>query len=202
MLKTVRQIIICGERLSRKKLLTATQGNISLQLPGGDILITRSGVDKGRLSPADILLITHSGQLPNSASDLLESSKPSSETALHLTAYRLFPGIGAVIHAHPPTATAFAVAGKQLPRGVLAEIDQELGDIQLLPWAQPGSPELAATLVKADKHSCAFLLSNHGVLTLGRNLEEAYRRMELVEYYAEVLLQARGLGGEIYLSPE
>ncbi len=192
----LNQVIACGDHLAKKGLLTATQGNISLLLPDDQILITRSGADLGKLIRSDILRMTLEGDLRSFR------GVPSSETALHLAAYTRFPGIGAVIHAHPPVATTFATAGKVLPRGVLAEIELELGEISLLPWAMPGSRELAATLQLATVEQRALLLSNHGALTLGNDLEQACRRMELLEFYATLVWRAEQLGGVVRLTDE
>jgi len=194
-------MIACGSRLRAGRLLVATQGNISLRLPGGNFLITASGVDKGELTPADILRISSNGRrIAPDGSTLTSKGVPSSETALHLAAYRRWPETGAVIHAHPPAASAFALARRPLPRGVTAEAEAELGEVQLLPWAPPGSDALAATLWEAPADGCAFLLSNHGTLTLGAHLEQACRRMELLEHYAATLLLAGRLGEAVPLS--
>jgi L-fuculose-phosphate aldolase len=186
---SIQEIIKCGARLHAAGLIVATQGNISMRGADGSILITRSGADKGRLQPADIMTLTEKGTVQTG------EGSPSSETHLHLTAYRQFPSIRAVVHAHPPVATAFATSGRPLPQGILAEVEVELGEVLILPWALPGSPDLAATLERASDRHCAFLLANHGALTVGGDLEQAFRRMELLEFYARVLLGAKRLGG-------
>jgi L-fuculose-phosphate aldolase len=190
---SIQEIINCGSRLRTAGLIVATQGNISLRREDGSILITRSGADKGQLQRQDVLTLSAAGDLYS------RTGSPSSETQLHLSAYRRLPDIGAVIHAHPPCATSFAASGRPLPQGVLAEIEDELGEIPLLPWALPGSPDLAATLERVVTGQCAFLLANHGALTVGVDLEQATRRMELLEFYARVVLGAGQLGGPTQL---
>ena len=113
---------------------------------------------------------------------------------MHLAAYRARPDVFAVVHAHPPVATAFAVSGQGLPGDVLPELVLQVGEVPLVPYATPGTDALPDAMKPFLPNYDAFLLANHGVTTLGRTLMEAHQRMESVEHSANILLTARLLG--------
>jgi len=119
---------------------------------------------------------------------------------MHLMVYEERPDVGAVVHAHPPVATGFAVAGVPIPEKALPEVIVALGEIPLVPYALPGTAELADAIRKYIKTADAFLLANHGVLTVGRSIEEAYYRMETVEQVAKSVLAARIVGAPVELT--
>jgi L-fuculose-phosphate aldolase len=125
---------------------------------------------------------------------------PSSETPMHLLYYRLRPDVQAVCHAHPPTATGFAAAGRALEEAVLPEVVVGLGKIPLAPYGTPGTWELCAGLEPLVRAHDAILLANHGLVTCGKDLETAYHRLEIVEQFARILLIAQSLGGPHLLS--
>ena len=126
--------------------------------------------------------------------------KPSSEILMHLAAYRQRPDVGAVVHAHPPLSTGFAVAGIPLDRAVLAEVVTTLGSIPIAEYGTPSTPELAATVEPYLKSHDGLLLANHGALALGKDLFAAYYKMETIEHFARISLVARMLGREHLLS--
>jgi L-fuculose-phosphate aldolase len=126
--------------------------------------------------------------------------KPSSEALMHLVAYKHRPDVGAVVHAHPPTATGFAVAGIALDRAVLAEVVTTLGSIPLADYGTPSTQELASTVEPFVRSHDALLLANHGALALGKDLFSAYYKMETIEHFAGISLVARQLGREHLLS--
>jgi L-fuculose-phosphate aldolase len=128
--------------------------------------------------------------------------KPSSEALMHLVVYRQRPDVGAVVHAHPPLATGFAVAGIPLDRAVLAEVVTTLGSIPIAQYGTPSTRELADTVAPFVKAHDGLLLANHGALALGKDLFAAYYKMETIEHFANISLVARLLGREYLLSRE
>ena len=127
--------------------------------------------------------------------------KPSSEIKMHLGVYRDRPDVNAVVHAHPPISTAFAVAGLPLSKCVLPEVIISLGGIPLTEYGTPSTDEIPIAIAKYLKEHSAFLLENHGALTLGSDVYHAYYRMETMEHFAVISLAARQLGGEQELPP-
>ena len=192
--------LICelGRRMWTRGWVAANDGNLSIRLPGGRILITPAGVSKGFLSPGMLLVTDLEGRVRGGAEDL----RPSSETPLHLMCYRARPDVGGVCHAHPPAATAFACARLPLDRPVLGEVLMTLGEVPVAPYGQSGTEELPRAVEPLVRTHDAVLLSNHGALTVGPSLEQAYWRLETVEHTAEILWRLRALGGGVELTPE
>lgn len=178
-----------GRRLYEKGLVAATDGNISALAGDGTVLITPGGVSKGSFAREDVCVIDARGAC-------ISGDGPSSEYKLHLAAYRARPDIRACVHAHPPTATAFAVAGVELNALALPEAVLALGRVGIAPYAAAASSELAEGAARMLVRSNAVLLANHGAVVVGTSLEEAYRNMELLEHCARIMLYARLLGGE------
>jgi L-fuculose-phosphate aldolase len=135
-----------------------------------------------------------------SGTKLAGDRDPSSEMQMHLEVYRQRPDAMAVVHAHPPTATGFAVAGIPLDRAVLAEVVTTLGSVPIADYATPSTKELPDAVRKYVKAHDGMLLANHGALTLGSDLFSAYYKMETIEHFAKISLVARLLGGERLLS--
>jgi L-fuculose-phosphate aldolase len=185
-----REITEVGRRMYARGMVAANDGNISVRLGGGLFAVTAAGVSKGFLTPDDIVVVDESGRKIEGA------SRPTSEAKLHLFAYSRRPDVGAVCHAHPPFATAFAVSGRELPPNILPEIILAVGGgIPLTPYATPSTEELARSIEEHLGGADAFLLANHGVLTLGADLTQAYHRLETVEHYAKIAWLALSLGG-------
>lgn len=182
------EIIQGGRWLYEKGLIAGGEGNLSLRLPDGNLLVTPSRLCKGKLQHRDAILLSPKGEV------LAGEREPSSELLLHLHIYRLRSDVQAIVHAHPPFATGFAAAGLSLSQPLLAEMVMQFHAVPLLPYANPGTPELAEAITPYLEDHDAFLLSNHGVLTVGVDLQSAYLRMEFVEHCAKVVLVTYLLG--------
>ncbi|MCK5357468.1 MAG: class II aldolase/adducin family protein [Elusimicrobiales bacterium] len=181
------QIVNIGIRLYALGFVPATDGNISARLTTSSFLITPSGMPKGNINPDDISKITMDGQV-------ISGKKPSSEYLLHSTIYKERPDIMAIVHAHPPIATAFACCGRDLSEPLTSELVITLGKIPLAEYATPGTNEVSASIIPFVKRHNALLLANHGAVAYGKNLEQAFQRMETVEHFAKISLNAETLG--------
>lgn len=189
-----RQICKTGRNMYSHGFVVACEGNLSVRLDRDRILVTPAGACKGYLAPDDLLVTDLNGVV------LGGTRQPSTEILMHLLYYRLRPEVQAVCHAHPPTATAFAAAGRALEEAVLPEVIVGLGKIPLAPYGTPGTWELCAGLEPLARIYNAILLENHGVVTCGEDLTTAYQRLETVEQFARILLTAESLGGPHLLS--
>lgn len=178
-------IIEAGRRLHDKGLIAASQGNISVR-SGRGLLVTASGVSKGALTPRLVLRTDLDGR----------ASGPgvSSEIQMHVAAYRRRPDIRAIVHAHPPAATAFTAVGRAPDSALLGESVLMLGQVRLVPYAAPSTAELANLVGEALVGSQAVLLANHGAVTVGATLAQAMDRMETLEHLAWVTVLAGILG--------
>lgn len=183
-----KTLIEFGARLYGRGLVAGTDGNLSVRLDEDRVLVTPSGVAKGFMTPDDPVIVDFTGKL------LQGGKKASSELAMHLFAYQNRADIQACVHSHAPYATSFAVAGIELADDILPEMVLFVGKVPLTDYAAPGTDELPRVLEPHIAGSNAFLLRNHGLLTLGRTLEEAYNRHETIEHFARILFQARQLG--------
>ncbi len=178
-----------GKRLWQRGLIAANDGNISVRLSDGNILCTPSGISKGFLGAEDFVVTSPSGE------KLGGQREPSSELKMHIAVYAARQDIKAVTHAHPPYATAFAVAGEAVPPNIMPEIDVLLGQVELLPYAKPGTQAVADGVKQAAVSGAnAVLLSNHGATTWGDNLQQAWLRMESLDHCCKILLEAKKLG--------
>jgi L-fuculose-phosphate aldolase len=189
-------VVEIGRRLYARGYTASNDGNISVRLDGGRLLMTPKSVCKGFMS-ADMMCITDLD-----GRKLAGERDPSSEMQMHLEVYRQRPDVNAVVHAHPPIATGFAVAGIPLDRAVLAEVVTTLGAVPIADYATPSTRELPDAVRKYVKAHDGMLLANHGALTLGHDLYAAYYKMETIEHFAKISLVARLLGGERLLSRE
>lgn len=189
-----KEIIRVCQRLDSLGYVPATDGNVSVRAGRGRLLITPSLVPKGTLRPGQLLEVDLKGRL------LSGRGRPSSEMKMHLEVYRQRPDIGAVVHAHPPAATAFAACRQALNKPILPEAVVMLGPVPLARYATPSTDEVPKSIAPLVKKHNALLLSNHGVLVYGRSLQEALERMERVEHLARVALVSRLLGGANSLS--
>lgn len=185
---TRKEIVAACRKLYERGLISGVEGNVSVRVAPGRILITPSGVAKVDLRPSDIVVINGGGRQSRG------TGRPSTEVAMHLRIYRRRADIQAVVHAHPPVATGFAVAGEMFESPVLPEVVLGLGPIALVPYATPGTESLADRLEPLLHGHDVFLLSNHGATTIGGSLAVAYNRMESLEHSARILLAARLLG--------
>jgi L-fuculose-phosphate aldolase len=177
-------------------MVTATDGNVSARLNNGNIMATRSGVNKGMVTDIDLVEITPDGELVHG------DGKPSTEMGMHLFIYEQRPDVKAVVHAHPVYATGFAAARIPLDACVFPEVIVGLGAIPLAEYATPSTDEVAESLTPYVKNADAILLANHGVVTYGPELYDAYFKMEKVEHAAHITYLAAMLGGTRPLSRE
>jgi L-fuculose-phosphate aldolase len=186
----IQDLIEICRRLEQKELVSATDGNVSVRTDRETFYTTRSGVNKGEVTPDDIIEVNDGGFT------LTGTGKPSSELKMHLFIYKHRPDVRAVVHAHPPHATAFAVAGIPLNKPVFPEVLVKLGSIPVAPYATPSTDEVGKSIEPYVAAHNAILLGNHGAVTFGSSLKEAYYNMEKVEHAARITLYARLLGGE------
>ncbi len=184
----INEIITTGINLQKMGFIAGSDGNISAKLQNGNILITPSGFRKDSLQETDLVQISEDGNI------ISGNHKPSSEIAMHLLVYKNRPDISACVHSHPPYSTAFAVAGEEIPSEVLPEMVLFVGRVPLTDYAPPGTDKLPESLLPFIKNHNAFLLRNHGLLTVGKTLLEAYNRHETVEHTAKIINYARQLG--------
>jgi L-fuculose-phosphate aldolase len=189
-------IVEIGRRLHERAYIASNDGNISVRLGDDLLLTTPKGVSKGFMSP-DMMVVTDlMGRKVRGHRD------PSSEILMHLEVYRSRPDARAVVHAHPPVATGFAVAGIPLDRAVLAEVITTLGSIPIADYGTPSTHELPDAVRKYIKAHDGLLLANHGALTVAGELFAAYYKMETIEHFARISLVARLLGRERLLTRE
>jgi L-fuculose-phosphate aldolase len=189
-------IVDACRSLRRQGFFAGTSGNVSVRLGPDQFLITPSGVGKDELLPEMLIRMNLQGQ------KLEGTLAASSEYRMHRLIYRKRPEIRAVVHAHPPCCTAFASAGAGLDTALLAEAVLILGRVPLVEYGTPSTEEVPEKLEIHLGRNLAFLLSNHGALTLGQTAAEAANRMETLEFLARVTLISRILGGERPLNEE
>lgn len=174
--------------------VASNDGNVSVRAGEGQILITPSGVSKGRLSPDMLVLCDLEGRV-------LEGNRhPSSEGAMHLLLYRERPDVGGVVHAHPAAATAFAACRRPLDTPYLTEVVSGLGPIPLAPYALPSTPEVPESIRPFIQSHNGVLLANHGALTWGSGLWAAFDRMEQLEHTAKIYCNIALLGAGVPLT--
>ncbi len=195
-----REMVRVGRLMWERGYVAATDGNLSARLGANRLLVTASGVSKGFLSDEDLVIIRPDGEPLSSyrGRDL----HPSTEIAMHLEVYRQRPDVHAVIHAHPPLATAFSIAGVSLARCVIPEVIVTLGGIPTAEYATPGTAEVPESIQQSIGQYDAMILAHHGSLTVGETLWEAYLRLEKVEHTAQITLAAHQLGQVNTLSPQ
>ena len=190
------EIIRICRRLYERGLIAGQEGNVSARLPDGNVLITPAGASKVDLHEADLVVVSPTGQR------VAGSGRPSSELGMHLRIYQLRRDARAVVHAHPPFATALAVAGEDLMAPVLPEVVVQTGGVPLVPYATPGTPALAAAIEPFLSRHDAFLMANHGATSFGSTLSIAHQRMETLEHAARIVFLARVLGRVSMLTDE
>jgi L-fuculose-phosphate aldolase len=183
-----REIVSLGRMLHERGYVAAMDGNLSVRLDKRRILSTPTAISKGMMRPSDMVIVDLEGRR------LQGRRNVSSEIAMHLLIYRLRPDVQAVVHAHPPTATGFAAAGMALNKPLVCEVVIGLGSIPLAKYATPGTPELGQSLEPLIPQYDAILMSNHGVVTYGGDLQQAYMKMETVEHFAQIALVTHLLG--------
>ncbi len=183
------QLVRFGEWVHRLGYTPGTAGNLSVRLDDQLILATPTGCSKALLCPADMVIVDNDGH------KLSGQRNVTSEIGMHLAVYRMRPDVQAIVHTHPPTATAFAASGKALDQPICSEILMTTGLVPLAPYATTGTEEVSASLEPFIPDHDAILLANHGLLTYGTSLLDAFMKTETVEHFAQVCLSAHQLGG-------
>lgn len=169
-----------GRRMWQRGFVAANDGNMSVRLNHGKFLVTPSGISKGFIRPEQLLIIDESGQI------LAGEGTVTTELKMHLAVYRRRPDVGAVVHAHPIFATTFAAAEMALDQLFLTETLLATGPVPLAPYATPSTEEVPASIEGLIEDHDALLLSRHGVLTVGKDLQDAYFKLERVEHCAHI----------------
>ena len=178
--------------------VAANDGNVSVKLDDGTFLATPTGISKSFITPEKLVRIDANGEVLEGQ----EGAKPSSEIKMHLRCYQEREDVRAVLHAHPPTATGFAVAHLDMDRYTMIETVIAIGSIPVTPYGTPSTYEVPDAIAPYLKEHDVMLLENHGALTVGTDLINAYYRMETLELYAKISLTAHLLGGEKEISKE
>lgn len=183
-----RDIIQAGKRVYDRGFVASNDGNISARINDKRILITPTGVSKGFMQADDLVLVDMEGHV------LSQGKRPSSEVKMHIRIYKERPDVNSVCHAHPIYATAHAVAGLSLEKCILPEVIIALGGIPLVEYGEPGTEAFFQPILKFLKNHDAFLLANHGALTIGKDVINAYHKMETLEHFAHISYVANQLG--------
>ena len=183
-----RRMALCCRQLAARGLVAGQDGNLSVRLGRDRILVTPAGMLKAFVTARDMVVVDSRGR------KRAGRRNPTSELDLHLRILRLRADVHAVVHAHPPTATGFALAGEGFDSLTLTELIFQVGRVPLVPYGAPGTPELGDRVEPyLDGHD-ALLLAHHGAVTVGPTLDTAWIRMESLEHAARMLLVARTLG--------
>lgn len=183
----VNSIVRYCSRLDQKGFGANHDGNISLKYEG-NLLATPTSASKGDIVPEMIITLDMDGKKIDGI------GKPFSEIQLHLAAYRSRPDISAVVHAHPPYATARGLVNEALRPSLPEAIVSIGGNIPVVPYAMPGAPENNELIANALAETDVLMLQGNGVLSVGSDIEQAYLRLELVEHLAKIDCYAKQMG--------
>jgi L-fuculose-phosphate aldolase len=192
--KIKEEICEIGRRVYNKGFAAANDGNISVRLNDKEIICTPTMVSKGFMKPQDICKVDYEGK------QIAGARKRSSEILLHLSVYKHRPDVQAVVHCHPPHATAFAVAHEPIPKCILPEVEVFLGEVPIAVYETPGGQKFAETIVPYLKDCNTILLANHGTITFGPTLEKAHWNSEIIDAYCRILILSKQLGRVHYFS--
>lgn len=191
-----KQLCEYGRRAYDKGLVAANDGNLSVRLGQDQILCTPTLQCKGFMKPEDICTVDLDGN------HIAGDARPTSEIRLHLEVYRRRSDVNSVIHTHPPHVTAFAICGKPIPSGILAEPEIFLGEVPTAKYATPGSGAFAKTIVPFVNQTNAIVLANHGMVSYERDLERAFWLTEILDAYCRTLILAANIGAPERLSEQ
>lgn len=178
-----------GELCYNRSFIVGADGNISARMDDGTLLITPTGAMKGFLQPQHIAHVDMEGR------PLGDGPRASSEVGIHLVSYRERPDVKAICHAHPPHAVAMTIAGVDMQMPIIPEIIVTIGGIPTAPFGTPGTPELPETIREIVRCSDTVIMKNHGSVTLGSNLMDAYKKLDMLEHTARILYLAHTLKG-------
>jgi L-fuculose-phosphate aldolase len=185
-----------GKLCYARGYIVAADGNISARLADGTIVVTPTGAMKGFLSPENLAKVDMQGKPVDNG------PRASSEIGIHLVSYQERPDMRAVLHCHPPHAVAMTIAGIDLQTPIIPEIIVTIGGIPTAPYGTPGTPELPESIRKIVKCSDTLVMQNHGSVTLGANLLDAYKKLDMLEHTAKILWLAHCVGKVNALPPE
>src|SRR3984957_1607671 len=194
--KLREQMCEIGRRVYAKGFVAANDGNISFRLSEDRVLCTPTRVSKGFMKPDELCIVDLDGK------QVAGTKKRSSEILLHLSVMKARPDVKACIHTHPPHATAFAVAREPIPKCILPEFEVLLGEIEISTYETPGSQSFADTVLPFVKDTDTILLANHGTVTYGSDLEDAYFKTEIIDAYCRILILAKQIGRVHYYTDE
>jgi len=183
-----RRMALCCRQLAARGLLAGRDGNVSVRLGPDRVLVTPSGLIKALLTAGDMVEVDLAGRKRRGRRN------PTSELDLHLRILTHRRDVGAVVHAHPPAATGFAVAGEEIPANLLPELIFLVGRVPIVPYGTPGTPELGDRVEPYLAEHDGLLLANHGAVTMGQTLDQAWIRMESLEHAARIVVAARTVG--------
>src|SRR5215207_3730107 len=186
--KLKEQMCDIGRRIWLKGFCAGNEGNHSCRISADRVLCTPTGISKGNLKPDDICTVDMEGK------QVAGKRKRTSEILMHLAIYKARPDVKAVVHSHPPHATAFAIAGVELPTCIHPEAEVFLGAVKTAKYVTPGDTRLGESLLPYVKDSNTILLQNHGTVTFDVDLENAYYKLEIVDAYSRILLLAKSIG--------
>lgn len=189
-------IVQVCHRLYEKGFVTATDGNVSVRIGNGNFLTTRTGINKGMVTEDNLVEVDDKGKT------IQNGSQPSTELPMHIFIYSQRPDVNAVVHAHPPYVTGFATARIPLTECLFPEVIVGLGGVPLAQYATPSTVEVAQSLAPFVRTADAIMLANHGAVAYGKDVWDAYFKMEKIEHAAHITFVARMLGGEKLLSLE
>lgn len=194
----VKQMICdIGKRIYMNGFVAANDGNITVKISDNEIITTPTGVSKGFMTPDMLIKVNLNGEILSHSGKY----KPSSELKMHLRVYKERPDVKSVVHAHPPYATSFAIAGIPLTKAIMPEAIISLGCVPIAEYGTPSTDEIPDAVSKYLQHYDAVLLENHGALSYGADLLTAYYKMESLEFYAKLTFISTLLGGPKELSP-
>src|SRR3954470_6645856 len=182
------QMCDIGRRIWQKGFCAGNEGNHSYRIAENKVLCTPTGISKGFLKPDDICTVDLEGK------QLSGKRKRTSEILLHLAIYKARPDVKAVVHSHPPHATAFAIANVELPTCIHPEAEVFLGAVKTAKYVTPGDTRLGESILPYVKESNTILLQNHGTVTFDVDLEGAYYKLEIVDASSRILLLAKQIG--------
>lgn len=185
-----------GRRLYNKGFAAANDGNISYRLDENRVLCTPTRVSKGFMKPDDLCVVDMDGK------QVSGKRKRSSEILLHLAILKARPDMRSCVHCHPPHATAFAVAHEPIPKCTMPEFEVFLGEVAITPYETPGGQAFADTVIPYVKDTDTIILANHGTITAGTDLMDAYFKTEIIDAYCRILILTRQLGRVNYYSDE
>jgi len=190
------EICEIGRRVYNKGFAAANDGNISIRVGEDAVLCSPTMICKGFMKPEDICAVDMQGN------QIAGKRKRTSEILLHLEIMRNRPDVKACVHCHPPHATAFAVANEAIPQCILPEIEVFMGEVPIAPYETPGGQDFAATVTPFLKSTNTIILKNHGTVSFGKTLEEAYWKTEILDAYCRILLLSHQLGKVDYLNEQ